>query len=168
VRVTSISVDIVDNAATGLLQTPTKGQSEVYELPTCPVCLERMDSAVTGLVTVPCSHTFHCQCLSKWGDSRYCSALYVWNVPSHCAANIDVPCVGTPKPCSHHILEVQIPFVIFLSRAHGAVRCRSARLVIRQQICGSALYVGMLVVGDTDEPMPISIILRLHIFTLSS
>ena len=81
-RVTSISVDIVDNAATGLLQTPTKGQSEVYELPTCPVCLERMDSAVTGLVTVPCSHTFHCQCLSKWGDSRYCSALYVWNVPS--------------------------------------------------------------------------------------
>jgi BRCA1-associated protein len=64
-------VDIVDNATTGLLQTPTKGLSEVYELPTCPVCLERMDSAVTGLVTVPCSHTFHCQCLSKWGDSRY-------------------------------------------------------------------------------------------------
>ena len=85
-QVTSISVDIVDNVATGLLQTPTKGQSEVYELSTCPVCLERMDSAVTGLVTVPCSHTFHCQCLSKWGDSRYCSALYVWNG----AANIDV------------------------------------------------------------------------------
>ncbi|KAF9258913.1 zf-UBP-domain-containing protein [Marasmius fiardii PR-910] len=42
----------------------------VYELPTCPVCLERMDSAVTGLITVPCSHTFHCTCLSKWGDSR--------------------------------------------------------------------------------------------------
>ncbi|TFK51712.1 zf-UBP-domain-containing protein [Heliocybe sulcata] len=41
-----------------------------YELPTCPVCLERMDSAVTGLVTVPCSHTFHCRCLSQWGDSR--------------------------------------------------------------------------------------------------
>ncbi|KAG8967404.1 hypothetical protein FRC03_010020 [Tulasnella sp. 419] len=42
----------------------------IYELPTCPVCLERMDAAVTGLVTVPCSHTFHCMCLSKWGDSR--------------------------------------------------------------------------------------------------
>lgn len=42
----------------------------VYELPTCPVCLERMDYSVTGLVTVPCSHTFHCVCLSKWGDSR--------------------------------------------------------------------------------------------------
>ncbi|KAG8748357.1 hypothetical protein FRC10_005904 [Ceratobasidium sp. 414] len=41
------------------------------ELPTCPVCLERMDTALTGLVTVACSHTFHCACLSKWGDVRY-------------------------------------------------------------------------------------------------
>jgi len=44
--------------------------SAAYELPTCPVCLDRMDATVTGLVTVPCSHTFHCTCLSKWGDSR--------------------------------------------------------------------------------------------------
>ncbi|KAK0556940.1 hypothetical protein OC846_000784 [Tilletia horrida] len=41
-----------------------------YELPTCPVCLERMDSNVTGLMTVTCQHTFHCTCLSKWIDSR--------------------------------------------------------------------------------------------------
>lgn len=38
------------------------------ELPTCPVCLERMDSNITGLVTIPCQHTFHCQCLTKWKD----------------------------------------------------------------------------------------------------
>lgn len=38
------------------------------ELPTCPVCLERMDSTITGLLTIPCQHTFHCQCLSKWQD----------------------------------------------------------------------------------------------------
>lgn len=38
------------------------------ELPTCPVCLERMDSSITGLLTIPCQHTFHCQCLSKWED----------------------------------------------------------------------------------------------------
>ncbi|ODQ81554.1 hypothetical protein BABINDRAFT_32137 [Babjeviella inositovora NRRL Y-12698] len=43
--------------------TPT-----LKELPTCPVCLERMDSALTGLMTIPCQHTFHCQCLSKWKD----------------------------------------------------------------------------------------------------
>ncbi|KAI8456407.1 hypothetical protein BY996DRAFT_6430791 [Phakopsora pachyrhizi] len=41
-----------------------------HELPTCPVCLERMDSSVTGLMTNTCSHTFHCHCLSNWGDSR--------------------------------------------------------------------------------------------------
>lgn len=43
-----------------------------YELPLCPVCLERMDSVVTGLITTPCAHVFHCSCLSKtrWSDSR--------------------------------------------------------------------------------------------------
>ncbi|KAK7031397.1 RING finger protein ETP1 [Favolaschia claudopus] len=65
VRVLSVSVDAEDPALSRLVSTQT-----LYELPTCPVCLERMDSAVTGLITVPCSHTFHCMCLSKWGDSR--------------------------------------------------------------------------------------------------
>ncbi|TPX38042.1 hypothetical protein SmJEL517_g00049 [Synchytrium microbalum] len=41
----------------------------LVELPTCPVCLERMDSAATGLLTIICHHTFHCSCLAKWGDS---------------------------------------------------------------------------------------------------
>lgn len=40
------------------------------ELPTCPVCLERMDCDTTGLITIPCQHTFHCQCLDKWKNSR--------------------------------------------------------------------------------------------------
>ncbi|OCF44549.1 BRCA1-associated protein [Kwoniella heveanensis CBS 569] len=43
---------------------------KLYELPSCPVCLERLDSTVTGLVTLPCAHTFDCDCLRKWGDSR--------------------------------------------------------------------------------------------------
>ncbi|OLL23883.1 RING finger protein ETP1 [Neolecta irregularis DAH-3] len=41
----------------------------LHELPTCPVCLERMDSSITGLLTILCQHTFHCTCLSKWADS---------------------------------------------------------------------------------------------------
>ncbi|KAI3638627.1 hypothetical protein MIR68_003125 [Amoeboaphelidium protococcarum] len=41
----------------------------VVELPTCPVCLERMDASISGLVTVLCHHTFHCHCLTKWSDS---------------------------------------------------------------------------------------------------
>ncbi|RKO89033.1 BRCA1-associated protein 2-domain-containing protein [Blyttiomyces helicus] len=40
----------------------------LLELPTCPVCLDRMDASVTGLLTILCHHTFHCHCLSRWGD----------------------------------------------------------------------------------------------------
>ncbi|KAJ7089688.1 hypothetical protein B0H15DRAFT_922567 [Mycena belliarum] len=65
VRVLSVNIEADDPALFRLASTQA-----LYELPTCPVCLERMDSAVTGLITVPCSHTFHCMCLSKWGDSR--------------------------------------------------------------------------------------------------
>lgn len=45
-------------------------QSTVKELPTCPNCLERLDSTITGLIITPCAHVFHCQCLSKWGRSN--------------------------------------------------------------------------------------------------
>lgn len=39
------------------------------ELPSCPVCLERMDESVDGILTVLCNHTFHASCLVKWGDT---------------------------------------------------------------------------------------------------
>lgn len=37
----------------------------LVELPTCPVCLERMDET-TGLFTIMCQHVFHCRCLQRW------------------------------------------------------------------------------------------------------
>jgi len=40
----------------------------LIELPTCPVCLERMDDT-TGLLTILCQHVFHCSCLEKWRGS---------------------------------------------------------------------------------------------------
>ena len=40
----------------------------LIELPTCPVCLERMDES-TGLLTILCQHVFHCTCLQKWKGS---------------------------------------------------------------------------------------------------
>ena len=40
----------------------------LVELPTCPVCLERMDET-TGLLTILCQHVFHCACLQKWRGS---------------------------------------------------------------------------------------------------
>ncbi|KAI0407196.1 Zn-finger in ubiquitin-hydrolase [Xylaria palmicola] len=41
---------------------------DLIELPTCPVCLERMDDT-TGLLTILCQHVFHCSCLQKWQGS---------------------------------------------------------------------------------------------------
>ncbi|KLO19289.1 zf-UBP-domain-containing protein [Schizopora paradoxa] len=71
VRVSSVKVEEDDPITLTVTRTANSSHaSGSYELPTCPVCLDRMDATVTGLVTVPCSHTFHCTCLSKWGDSR--------------------------------------------------------------------------------------------------
>ncbi|MFH4984550.1 hypothetical protein AB6A40_011259 [Gnathostoma spinigerum] len=44
------------------------------ELPTCPVCLERLDDQT---ITILCNHTFHPTCLEQWSDTtcpvcRYC------------------------------------------------------------------------------------------------
>ena len=47
------------------LAPPTRS---LVELPTCPVCLERMDET-TGLLTILCQHVFHCACLEKWRGS---------------------------------------------------------------------------------------------------
>merc|ERR1712185_220576 len=43
--------------------------SPAIELPSCPVCLERLDPSVAGVVTIVCDHTFHCECLRRWSDS---------------------------------------------------------------------------------------------------
>jgi len=37
----------------------------LIELPTCAVCLERMDDTA-GLMTILCQHVFHCTCLQTW------------------------------------------------------------------------------------------------------
>lgn len=58
----------------------TSEDSHLIELPTCPVCLERMDATVTGLLTIPCQHTFHCQCLTKWKDDTCPVCRYSHNI----------------------------------------------------------------------------------------
>ncbi|OJJ44072.1 hypothetical protein ASPZODRAFT_72244 [Penicilliopsis zonata CBS 506.65] len=44
---------------------PAPPTPALVELPTCPVCLERMDET-SGLLTILCQHVFHCTCLQKW------------------------------------------------------------------------------------------------------
>jgi BRCA1-associated protein len=65
------------------------------EMPTCPVCLERMDES-TGLLIILCQHVFHCGCLEKWKGSgcpvcRYTQSGYS---PGRIDNNI------TPNQCS--------------------------------------------------------------------
>ncbi|GAB4849703.1 hypothetical protein Ancab_004497 [Ancistrocladus abbreviatus] len=43
--------------------TPPVGYSE---LPTCPVCLERLDQDTSGIQCTFCDHSFQCPCVSKW------------------------------------------------------------------------------------------------------
>jgi BRCA1-associated protein len=50
----------------------------LVELPTCPVCLERMDET-TGLLTILCQHVFHCHCLEKWRGSGCPVCRYTQN-----------------------------------------------------------------------------------------
>lgn len=46
---------------------PHAGQTE---LPTCPICLERMDDLLDGILTILCDHSFHSECLMKWPDIK--------------------------------------------------------------------------------------------------
>ncbi|XP_010541914.1 PREDICTED: BRCA1-associated protein [Tarenaya hassleriana] len=36
------------------------------ELPTCPICLERLDPDTSGVLSTLCDHSFQCSCTSKW------------------------------------------------------------------------------------------------------
>ncbi|KNC71115.1 hypothetical protein SARC_16349, partial [Sphaeroforma arctica JP610] len=40
----------------------------ITELPSCAVCLERIDEGVSGILTTLCNHTFHCECMKSWRD----------------------------------------------------------------------------------------------------
>ncbi|GBP43004.1 BRCA1-associated protein [Eumeta japonica] len=57
------------------------------ELPTCPVCLERMDESVAGVLSVQCAHAFHADCLLRWGDAS-CPVCR---------------CAQTPEPRQHSL-----------------------------------------------------------------
>jgi len=69
--------------------SPPRPPPGATELPSCPVCLERLDEHVSGIVTTVCNHKFHNQCLRQWGDTscpvcRYCQ--HPTENTSHCAS----------------------------------------------------------------------------------
>lgn len=66
------------------------------ELPTCPVCLERLDENASGIVTTVCNHEFHNECLQRWDDTSCPVCRYVANEApsasrcSHCGTSQDL------------------------------------------------------------------------------
>ncbi|XP_060558731.1 BRCA1-associated protein-like [Ruditapes philippinarum] len=61
------------------------------ELPNCPVCLERMDESVDGILTILCNHAFHMQCLDQWGDTS-CPVCRYCQTPEEAADNRCMKC----------------------------------------------------------------------------
>eukprot|EP00210_Caulerpa_lentillifera_P001482 g1422.t1 len=85
------SLEFLDgpNATTGLLES---GETE---LPTCPVCLERLDENISGIVTTVCNHLFHNECLMKCGHTscpvcRHCMQGVSQSKCSQCDACEDL------------------------------------------------------------------------------
>ncbi|GMY35823.1 BRAP2 RING ZnF UBP domain-containing protein 1 [Fagus crenata] len=56
-----MSVEYTESAE--IAGTPPAGCTE---LPTCPVCLERLDPDTSGILSTICDHSFQCPCISKW------------------------------------------------------------------------------------------------------
>ncbi|KAJ6997027.1 BRAP2 RING ZnF UBP domain-containing protein 2-like isoform X1 [Populus alba x Populus x berolinensis] len=71
------TVDVQFTGYSGSLEHTKPSSTSTTEQPSCPVCLERLDQDMGGILTTICNHSFHCSCISKWTDSscpvcRYC------------------------------------------------------------------------------------------------
>ena len=77
------------------------------ELPHCPVCLERLDQHISGVLTTVCNHSFHCTCLSQWADSSCPVCRYILAPPaaSRCQVYTRLRCV-TRVPCRRSPLAI--------------------------------------------------------------
>jgi BRCA1-associated protein len=58
---------------------------EKIELPTCPVCLERLDTSISGMLTTVCNHSFHCMVSVVHFARNNSSVAHVW-LCSPCSA----------------------------------------------------------------------------------
>ncbi|RCN45602.1 zinc finger, C3HC4 type [Ancylostoma caninum] len=69
------SEDEVTALCAGSSASSEAGSSNhLTELPTCAVCLERMDDSV---VSILCNHTFHAGCLEQWTDTTCPVCRYI-------------------------------------------------------------------------------------------
>ncbi|GAV82487.1 zf-UBP domain-containing protein/BRAP2 domain-containing protein [Cephalotus follicularis] len=57
----TISIEFTESVE--VASTPPDGFTE---LPSCPICLERLDPDTSGILSTLCDHSFQCSCTSKW------------------------------------------------------------------------------------------------------
>ncbi|KAI9922590.1 hypothetical protein PsorP6_001677 [Peronosclerospora sorghi] len=57
-----------------LFPPPPAGMTEI---PTCAVCLDRLDALASGILTTLCNHSFHCDCLFRWEGSSCPVCRYI-------------------------------------------------------------------------------------------
>ncbi|GLD91512.1 hypothetical protein PINS_up000045 [Pythium insidiosum] len=57
---------VEENCPRLMFPPPPPGMTEI---PTCAVCLDRLDASASGILTTLCNHTFHCDCLFRWEGS---------------------------------------------------------------------------------------------------
>ena len=88
------------------------------ELPTCPVCLERMDESVEGVLTILCNHSFHGKCLDKWGDSS-CPVCRYSQTPEPLPQNSCFECSASPESDS----EVKSDDSLWICLICGHIGC---------------------------------------------
>ena len=74
--------DFADDGKSPCSKKPPASDS-IVELPSCPVCLERLDFSASGVFTTVCAHNFHADCLSKWSDSKCPVCRYCHNDEMH-------------------------------------------------------------------------------------
>nr|XP_017247957.1 PREDICTED: BRCA1-associated protein isoform X2 [Daucus carota subsp. sativus] len=67
------------------------------ELPTCPICLERLDQDTSAIQTTLCDHSFRCSCVSKWTymSCQVCRLCQHEEEKPTCAVcgTLEIPCV---------------------------------------------------------------------------
>ncbi|KAJ4851528.1 BRAP2 RING ZnF UBP domain-containing protein 2 [Turnera subulata] len=73
----TVDVQFTGYSGTPMEHSQPSAAATTAEQPSCPVCLERLDQDMGGILTTICNHSFHCSCISKWTDSscpvcRYC------------------------------------------------------------------------------------------------
>ncbi|CAI0552426.1 unnamed protein product [Linum tenue] len=74
------TIDVQFTGYSGSLEHGQPSPTSTTEQSSCPVCLERLDHDIGGILTTICNHSFHCSCISKWADSscpvcRYCQQM---------------------------------------------------------------------------------------------